>query len=76
MSKSIYLVSEIARLLNVAPRILSDLFYQRRLDDARCTIVGGRRLIPADYLPEIKAVLLEAGKIKKRRNDAARKNIE
>jgi hypothetical protein len=56
-----FTVSDVARQKGVAPRIISDLFYARRLDDSRCPIVGGRRLIPADYLPELERVLREAG---------------
>jgi hypothetical protein len=41
--------------------VISDLFYARRLDDARCPIVGGRRLIPQDYLPEVENALRAAG---------------
>jgi hypothetical protein len=41
--------------------VISDLFYARRLDDRRCPIVGGRRLIPDDYLPEVESVLRAAG---------------
>jgi hypothetical protein len=54
-------VSQAARRWGVAPRAISDLFYARRLDDSRCPIVGGRRLIPVDYLPEIEAALRKAG---------------
>jgi hypothetical protein len=46
-------VSEVARRLGVRPRDISHLFYRRRLNDAACPIVGGRRLIPPDYLPVI-----------------------
>jgi hypothetical protein len=56
-----YIVSEVARRYSVPPRVISDLFYSRRLDDRRCPIVGGRRLIPEDYLPEVVRVLREAG---------------
>lgn len=51
------IVSEAARTLSdplgevVRPRDISELFYRRRLEDDRCPIVGGRRLIPRDYLP-------------------------
>lgn len=50
-------VSEVARRLDCRPREISDLFYQRRLCDARCPVVSGRRLIPEDYLPVIEAIL-------------------
>jgi len=54
---SFFIVSEVARQLGVRPRDISDLFYQRRLDDGRCPVVGGRRLIPADYIPAIREAL-------------------
>jgi hypothetical protein len=54
-------VSDVGRRLGIAPRVVSDLFYARRLDDRRCPIVGGRRLIPADYVAEVEAALREAG---------------
>jgi hypothetical protein len=46
-------VSEVARRLGVRPRDISDLFYQRRLSDKTCPVLGGRRLIPEHYLPTI-----------------------
>jgi hypothetical protein len=54
-------VSEAARAWDIPPRTISDLFYARRLDDRRCPIVGGRRLIPHDYLPVIAEALRNAG---------------
>jgi hypothetical protein len=58
------IVSEVARrIAGARPKDISDLFYQRRLDDLRCPIVGGRRLIPAEYVPEIEAVLRKAGRL-------------
>jgi hypothetical protein len=56
-----FTVSEIGRRYNLPPRVISDLFYARRLDDRRCPIVGGRRLIPADYVPYIETILRELG---------------
>ena len=61
-------VSEAAREIgadfgeDVPPRSISDLFYQRRLRDDLCPIVGGRRLIPRDYLPEIAETLRRSAK--------------
>lgn len=55
-------VSEAARRLGANPREISELFYRRRLSDSRCPIVGGRRLIPADYLAVIEIVLKRAGR--------------
>ena len=59
-------VSEVARERGIPPRILSDLFYARKLSDSRCPIIGGRRMIPADYLPELDRILGEAGKLPNR----------
>jgi hypothetical protein len=56
-------VSEVARKLATRPRDVSDLFYARKLDDSKCPVVGGRRLIPESYLPAIKAALREAGRL-------------
>jgi len=50
-------VSDAARRLNVRPRAISDLFYQRQLGDDECPIIGGRRLIPMSYLVAIEAAL-------------------
>jgi hypothetical protein len=33
------------------------------LDDSRCPIIAGRRLIPSDYVPEIERVLRESGRL-------------
>ena len=55
-------ISELARRLGCRPRDISDLFYGRALDDSRCPIVSGRRLIPSDYVPDVKRVLAERGK--------------
>jgi hypothetical protein len=50
-------VSEVARHFGVRPRDISDLFYQRSLSDEQCPVVGGRRIIPPEYLPAIEAML-------------------
>lgn len=68
-------VSEAARVLGakhgivIAPKILTDLFYRRDLDDSDCPIVGGRRLIPADYMAVLESVLRRRGYLS--RDDAA-----
>ncbi|HEY3965492.1 MAG TPA: hypothetical protein VGM05_13130 [Planctomycetaceae bacterium] len=54
-------ISALARQYKIPPRKLSDLFYARKLDEAVCPIVGGRRLIPVSYVPTIEAVLVEVG---------------
>ena len=58
------IVSQLARRFGVAPRVISDLFYGRFLDDARCPIVAGRRLIPADYAPAVEEALRDRGLIR------------
>jgi hypothetical protein len=65
------IVSEAARTLTaqlgevVRPRAISELFYRRLLEDSRCPIVGGRRLIPPDYLPTIADALKGQGLIRR-----------
>ena len=54
-------VSDCARELNARPRHISDLFYQRILDDSICPIVSNRRLIPRSYVPAIREALAERG---------------
>lgn len=56
-------ISELARGWHIAPRIISDLFYNRHLDESRVVFVGGRRVIPNDYVAEIRAKLVELGKL-------------
>jgi hypothetical protein len=66
-------VSEAARRIPGArPKDISDLLYRRRLDDARCPIVGGRRLIPLDYLPEVERVLRDAGYLRQEAGTCAK----
>jgi hypothetical protein len=45
----------------IRPRWISDLFYLRELRGDLCPIVGGRRLIPRDYLPMIAMALRRRG---------------
>jgi len=56
-------VSDVARQIGANPKEISDLFYQRKLDGERCPIVGGRRLIPKDYLPEIEIKFRTIGRL-------------
>ena len=37
------------------------LFYRRRLDDNRCPVICGRRVIPDDYIPAIIQALRDQG---------------
>jgi hypothetical protein len=36
--------------------------YQRKLDDRRCPVTVGRRLIPEDYVPVVEAALRRLGR--------------
>lgn len=66
------IVSEVARAIqgatgeSVNPRDISTLFYQRALRDDLCPIVGGRRMVPADYVPQVENALRRAGKLPRR----------
>lgn len=61
MAVELLSVSEVARRVGIAPRVLSDLFYLKRLDDKRCPVIGGRRVVPVTYIPTIRAVLKRRG---------------
>jgi hypothetical protein len=50
-------VGEVARRIGANPKRISDLFYLRKLDDKRCPIVAGRRLIPESYVRAIRAAV-------------------
>lgn len=53
--------SDLARQLGVAPRCISDLFYQRKVDDSLAPIVAGRRVIRTPLIPAIEEQLRKAG---------------
>jgi hypothetical protein len=61
-------VTEVARGAGVSPRTISDLFYARKLDDAKCPVVSGRRRIPVEYVEEIKRVINEEKAKRQQRN--------
>jgi hypothetical protein len=54
-------VSQAARELGAKPKSISDLLYQRELQDELCPIIAGRRLIPRTYLPAVRRELLKRG---------------
>ena len=56
-----FTVSSVARRFGIQPRKISDLFYARRLSDADCPVVDGRRVIPESYLPQLELTLRECG---------------
>jgi len=57
-------VTEVAAEIGCRPRDVSDAFYGGALDERRIFRVSGRRAIPADYVPEIRAILAARGKIR------------
>ena len=56
-------VTEAARQIGCRPRDISDAFYAGYLDEAKAIRVAGRRAFPPEYVPEIRRVLEERGKI-------------
>jgi hypothetical protein len=47
-------VGQAAEMVGVPPKKLSDALYMRRLDVSRCPLIGGRRMIPPEYVATIK----------------------
>ena len=60
---SVISISDLARELGCRPRDISDAFYARFLDETQCPSIAGRRLIPREYVPTIRRVLSERGKL-------------
>jgi hypothetical protein len=58
-------VSDLARQIGAKSKDISDLFYQRKLDDRRCPVTAGRRLIPEDYVPVIERTLRNLGRLQR-----------
>ena len=63
MNATHLIVSEVARRIGARPKDITDQFYLRRLDDTICPIVGGRRLIPLEYVPVIETTLRQLGRL-------------
>jgi hypothetical protein len=57
-------VGEIASRLGCRPRDVSDLLYTRKINVADCPLVSGTRMIPERLVPQIRAALKEAGKLR------------
>ena len=57
----VYAVGGVAKMLNVSPRRITALFYDKVLPGHRAPIVGGRRLIPASLVPTIAGALEDRG---------------
>lgn len=56
-------VTEAADEIGCRPRDISDAFYRRDLDESRVIRIAGRRVIPLDYLAEIRKVLADRGRV-------------
>ena len=54
-------VGDVAKLLGVKPAQITALFYERRLRDDLCPIVGGRRIIPSEVVEVIAMELRRKG---------------
>lgn len=61
----LHTVGDVAKIIGrgVRPQDITGLFYAQRLRDDLCPIVGGRRLIPVDYIDIIRMELRRAGKL-------------
>jgi hypothetical protein len=70
MSEQYLGVREVARQIGCRPRDLSDGLYDGTLDAGRCPLVAGRRLIPRDYVPEIRKALRERRRQREERQEA------
>ena len=56
-------VGQVAARLGVKPTLITNWFYTGILDSSRTQMVAGRRMIPDDYLPEIRATLIARGQL-------------
>ncbi len=67
MQRDYLYLTEVADVLGVAPKVLSDLLYRGIIDRQRCPLLGRRRAIPVDYLPEVLAALRRARQTARRK---------
>jgi hypothetical protein len=47
--------------VEVPPKVISDLLYQRRVDIRNCPVIGGRRLVPRGLMPDVLRALRARG---------------
>ena len=59
--RDILAVGEVADRLGVAPRLVTELFYTRRINPKRAPVVAGRRLIPVELVSVIAMELRRKG---------------
>ena len=53
--------------VEIPPKVVSDLIYQRKVDVHACPVVAGRRLVPRNLLPAVLQALRERGVIPERK---------
>ena len=54
-------VGDVAKKLGVRPQQITALFYERRIRDDVCPVVGGRRIIPPEAVDVIAMELRRKG---------------
>ena len=59
-------ISQAAEVIGCAPRDISDALYQRVADRNRCARIGSQSAIPREYLSELKQLLRDRPKRKRR----------
>ena len=64
MTPQVFSIMDAAAEIGCRPRDISDAFYQQHLDESRIFRLCGRRVIPQEYLSEVKRVLQSRGKIR------------
>jgi hypothetical protein len=57
----LYSVSDVARMLGVAPAQISQLFYERQVRDDLAPVVAGRRIMGGEVIPIIARALRRKG---------------
>jgi len=61
-------ITECAQEIGCAPKAICNGFFDGLLDPKRCPRVGNRRIIPRDYVPEVRRLITER---RERRRPAA-----
>jgi len=59
-------VGQVAKAIGggARPCDITNLFYKGRLREDLCPILGGRRMVPREYVAQIAAALRRAGKLR------------
>jgi hypothetical protein len=70
MIRAIFSFGEVAKANKVPTRFIPDLIYRGAIDSDRLVMVGCRRFVPLDYLPEVEAVIQAARAVYRPRKTA------